>query len=228
MEPILSVKDLTISVDGRTILQGITFDVKPHESLVIIGANGAGKTLLIKTVMGFYRPTAGSYSWKKGIRIGYVPQKFTLDKKLPLTVREFLELKGRSSAGAMGKTLADVGLSQDFLDRSIGSLSGGQYQRALIAWALVDQPDVLIFDEPTVSIDVSGQAAIYQLIDALKKDKGITVFMVSHDLDVVYEHADKVICLAGREMICSADPRNALDQKKLEEVYGRNVSAYHH
>ncbi len=229
MEPILSVKDLKVSVEGRTILSGISFDVKPRESVVIIGANGSGKTLLLKTLMGFMKPASGTFTWKPGIRIGYVPQKFSLDKKLPILVKEFIGLKsGVVEQEALASLITDVGLDASILSRNMGTLSGGQAQRVLIAWALSDNPDVLIFDEPTESIDMAGEHAIYELVDSLKKNKGITVFMVSHDLDVVYKYGDKVLCLAGTAMICSEDPRNVLDQKKIEEVYGRAAHTYHH
>jgi len=215
---ILEVKDLSVSVDGKTILSDVTFNVTQNQTVVIIGVNGSGKTLLLKTLMGFSEPLAGMFKWKEGIKIGYVPQKLTIEKKLPLTVNDFVKLKIKNiSLQKIVRALEDVGLKREIGEKSLGNLSGGQFQRALIAWAIVDNPDVLIFDEPTESIDPIGQASLYELIDNLKKKKGIGVFIVSHDLDILENYADKVLCLAKGKLICYASPGEVKD--KIPKVY---------
>ncbi len=215
---ILEVGELSVAFDKKIILDRISFEVEERKTVVIIGANGSGKTLLLKTLMGFLKPLSGTYAWKEGIKIGYVPQKLTIEKKLPLTVNDFVKLRTKNiSSRKISQSLEDVGLNKELGDSSLGKLSGGQFQRALIAWAIVDDPDVLIFDEPTESIDPTGQEAIYELIDKLKKKKGIGVFIVSHDLDILEKYADKVLCLADARLACYASPRDIKD--KIPKVY---------
>ena len=224
---ILSVKDLDINVGGRKVLSDLNFNIEEKDLVAIIGANGVGKTLLVRTLMGLHHDFTGQIHWDKDIKIGYVPQKFSIDKKLPLTVCEFIRLKKGVGEHRVHHLLRDVGLPENLADVPLSNLSGGEFQRALIAWALSDHPTVLVFDEPTASIDMAGEHAIYELLSSLKKERGITIFMVSHDLELVYNYADRVLCLANGSMICSPTPKDESGKKLLREIYGPHFHSHH-
>ncbi len=229
---ILNVDNLSIRLDHETILNGISFDVKQGEALAIIGPNGAGKTVLFRALLGLvaYR---GTIEWKKGVRIGYVPQKFFVDKSFPITVREFFLLKSRgfwmpkpAFLSHLEHELSLVGLAKDILIKPVNELSGGQLQRILISWAMLNHPDVLLFDEPTAGIDVGAEETIYTILHKLQNDRGTTVLLISHDLNIVYRYADKVLCV-NKTMICHGKPKDILNPEELVRIYGEG-GFYHH
>ncbi len=228
MEPLLKVTDLKVGIGNTTILKEMDFEVEAGETVVIIGSNGAGKSLLVRTLMGLIPPISGQIEWKKGVKIGYVPQKFFVGQHVPITVGEFLALKGSMTEEHIRTTLARVGLGDAEKDKPVSVLSGGQFQRMIVAWALVDNPTVLVFDEPTESVDVAGQASIYSLIHSLKKDQGITVFLVTHDLDIVYNYGDRVLCLSQGSLVCSESPNKSLSAEMLNTIYGHELHNHAH
>lgn len=202
-EILLSVKDLRVKIDRHVILNNITFEVKKDEILAVVGPNGAGKTVLFRTLLGLI-PYAGQITWQKNLKIGYVPQRLAIAKDLPLTTREFLGLKEKNKKEIVG-ILESVGfeedrphaghLSQHILKRKLGVLSGGELQRVLIAFALLGHPDVLLFDEPTSGVDVSGEETIYGLLHKLRARQNLTILLISHEPEIVHEYADKVLDL---------------------------------
>src|SRR5215510_14692617 len=178
---VLKVSDCTVVLDGLTLLSGISFAVRKGEALAVIGPNGAGKTLLFKALLGLV-PFSGTIEWQAGLRSGYVPQKFPVDRTVPLSVREFFLLKAKrfwfpdkTFLQHLAHELSLVGLSQEVLERPVGELSGGQLQRLLIAWAMLDHPEVMLFDEPTAGIDVGFEETVYQLLQRLQSVPGTTV-----------------------------------------------------
>ena len=220
---ILRVENLSVSLDGFSILEYVSFNVPKGTITAIIGPNGAGKTTLFRALLGLI-PYRGELRWQKGIRIGYVPQKFTIDRDMPLTVNDFFELKTRN-IDKVFEALRLVGISQDehhvrhhILERRIGVLSGGEFQKVSIAWALIDDPDVLLFDEPTAGIDAGSEETIYTLIRRIRDEKGLTVLFISHELSITYQYADQVVCL-NKKMICQGHPKQVLDNKVLQELY---------
>ena len=225
MESLLKVTHLVVGVGGTTVLKEMDFSVEQGETVVIIGSNGAGKSLLVRTLMGLIPPIAGSIAWRPGIKIGYVPQKFSVGRHIPITIEEFLALKGPVSRSKIVQTLARVGLPETSAQKPLSILSGGQFQRMIVAWAIIDDPNVLVFDEPTESVDVAGQASIYSLINELKKEAAITVFLVTHDLDTVYSFGDRVLCLSQGSLVCSDSPKKSLSPEMLDTIYGH---ALHH
>lgn len=229
---ILSVKNLNVVLENEHILQDISFEVRIGEALAIIGPNGAGKTVLFKTLLGFF-PYEGEIRWRDGVKICYVPQKFLVEKNMPFTVREFFLLKSRrfwqterNFAAHVAKELEIFKLETDIMKKSLNELSGGEFQRLLIAWAMIDHPDVLLFDEPTAGIDVGFEETAYQLIHKMQKERHTTVLLISHDLNLVYRYAQSVICL-NRKMICEGPPKEVLNPKELAELYGES-GFYHH
>lgn len=224
-EIILKVNNLTVEFGGQRIITDLTFEVEEGEILVILGPNGAGKTVLLRTLLNLL-PHEGEIKWKEGVKIGYVPQRLPFIKDVPLSVAEFFDLKNISGKEAM-KALKLVGLENSFLKKSIGFLSSGQFQRILIAWALAGDPDVLLFDEPTTGIDIGAEETIYSLLKKLKKEKDMTVFLVSHDLNVVYKYASKVLCL-NKKMVCCGSPREVMEPRSLAKLFGEEISFYGH
>lgn len=223
---ILEVTNLNISFNGHKVLDDINFEVKRDDTLAIIGPNGAGKTVLFKCLLGLL-PYEGKVDWASDTKIGYVPQKLGVDKNLPLTVGEFLKLKEKNT-DILKESLGKVGLSDlKLLNTRLGVLSGGEFQRVLIAFALLGDPNVLLFDEPTSGVDISAEETVYSLIEKLKKKADLTIIFISHELGVVYKHAASVLCL-NKEKVCFGPPHDAIDKESLQKLYGEEVNLHHH
>ena len=231
VSPILKVENLTVHLDGQKILHNISFDLNQNDTVAIVGPNGAGKSVLFRALLGLV-PYTGTVAWMKDIKINYIPQRFTIDRDFPLTVREFLQFKTKNHHLILS-ALRSVGITDEhhinhhLLNQRLGWLSGGQIQRVLIAWALIDQPDVILFDEPTAGIDVGGEETIYHLIKKLKDEKDLTILIISHDLNVVYKYAKTVLCL-NKDLVCYGPPADALDPSALKALYGEATFFTHH
>ena len=229
MAKILEAKNLTVKFGGNTVVDDISFHVEKGESLAIIGPNGSGKTVLLRALIGFV-PYEGTVEWSKEARIGYVPQKVDMDRKVPMNVMNLLHAKAailkinKSEVGSIVKT---VNLSPKILNEPIGHLSSGQLQRALIAFALLGHPNVILFDEPTASMDAPGEEQTYELIHRLQDDFDVTPVVVSHDLSFVYKYATQVLCL-NKQGLCFGEPRAVLTPDVLEKLYGTPHGYYQH
>jgi zinc transport system ATP-binding protein len=227
--PRLSVAKLRIAFGGRVVIHDLSFQVNPGDCLAIIGPNGAGKTVLLKSLLGLL-PHSGQIRWSPEARLGYVPQQVAADWQLPLRVKDLLEAKVRTlnlPVGTLASACAQVDFAPEILNATMGSLSGGQFQKALIAFALVGDPNVLLFDEPTASLDELTEDRVYELLHSLQQEKGITVLLVSHDLSVVYRYATKVLCLSKAEA-CMGAPKEILTPERLEELYAAPPKYYRH
>jgi zinc transport system ATP-binding protein len=223
---VLKVKNLNVELDGEKIIENLKFEVKKKETLVILGPNGAGKTVLFRTLLGLL-PFEGKIQWQKGLKVGYVPTGLLLTKDIPLTVKEFFNLKGISQQEAL-EGLRAVGMKgQNVLEKRVGLLSSGQFQRLLVAWGLAGNPRVLLFDEPTAGIDVRGQESIYLLLDKLRKSRSLTILLITHDLSIVYKLADRVICL-NKKALCQGSPLEVLTPQHLSQLYGGEIKFYQH
>ncbi len=229
MDTVLDVEDLSVSFGATPILRHLSFQVVRGSSVAIIGPNGAGKTVLLRALIGA-TPHTGSVRWAPGIRFGYVPQKLDLVRDVPITGSDFLHAKaacdGRATTPA-ADVLRAVGLSERACAQSIGSLSGGQFQRLLVAFALMGEPDVLLLDEPTAGVDENGQERLNELVHRLQRERGLTVLLISHDLSVVSLHATNVLCL-GPDRVCFGPPRTILTPELLNEIYGAPVAFHVH
>lgn len=229
MEPVLTVRDLEVGFAGRPILHKLSFEVHRGDTLAVLGPNGAGKTVLLRALLQLL-PYSGLIRWAPGTQIGYVPQKIAADRHLPIEVRDLLSAKARIlhlPATAVEETAEAVELSRELLTASIGVLSGGQFQKVLIAFALLGSPNVLLFDEPTASLDELSEERVYGLLAELQRSRGLTILLVSHDLSVVYQKANKVLCLS-RETVCFGSPREILTPETLAAIYGAPPAYYRH
>jgi zinc transport system ATP-binding protein len=226
---VLVVKHLVVGLEDRLIIEDLSFDLAPRERLVILGPNGAGKTVLLKALLNLL-PFEGQITWAPDTRIGYVPQKIDPDRHLPLTYRDLLNSKCkimRLATTKIDEISESVGLTKGTLNTPVGHLSGGQFQRGLVGLALIGNPNVLLLDEPTASIDEPGEEHIYQLIDRMQSLYNLAVIAVSHDLSFIYRYATKVLCLNKRN-VCMGPPQEVLTQEVLTDLYGAPVSYYHH
>lgn len=232
---IIEVKNLNFSYDGLPILENISFSIKKGDIVALIGPNGSGKTTLIKNILGLLTPTSGkvlinNQNIKNQItKIAYVPQKFEFDRTTPITLNEFLSLekcgKDSHSCKNIDTFLAKVDLT-DYKYQRLSSLSGGQFQKAMIARALLHEKEILIFDEPSTGIDLGGEKTVYDLIATTNKENGVTCLMVSHDLNIVSNFTKQVICI-NKKMVCQGPPKKTITPKMLEELYGVKIGLYH-
>lgn len=231
---LLSIKNLSVRFGSQTVLDGLSIDIEKGDVVAVIGPNGAGKTVLFRALLGLVAYD-GEISWPKHVKIGYVPQKLSVQRDFPLTVSEFLNFKG-SSREEVYEALQEVGflknndkrhLEHHLLSAKLGELSGGEFQRVLIAYALIDHPDILLFDEPTAGVDIGGEETIYSFLEKLHQKHGMTILLITHDLNVIYRYAKRVLCI-NKEKICYGSPKEALNQGVLEKLYGAKVGVYQH
>jgi zinc transport system ATP-binding protein len=225
---LLEVKNFGVTLNGSPLLSGLNFSVNQGEFLTILGPNGSGKTVLIKSLLGLL-PYQGDVVWHTKPKIGYLPQGLNQAsvREMPLTVRDFFGLKGQSREQAR-KYLSLVGLSGGVLDKRAGHLSGGEFQRMLVAWVLASRPTVLFLDEPTTAVDVAGGETIYSLLNDIWREHELTVFNVTHDLNIVYAHSTHVLCLSRRGHMCYGIPREVLTPEVLNDMYASDVKFYTH
>jgi zinc transport system ATP-binding protein len=229
MAPILSVRDLTVRFGERTIIQNLSFAVERGENVAIIGPNGAGKTVLLRALLHLL-PYEGAIEWAPEAKLGYVPQKIAADRQLPLDVNDLLAAKARllKLPGQNVRPVAErVGVTPELLDSSVGVLSGGEFQKALIAFALLGNPNVLLFDEPMASLDELTEEHVYDLLRDLQREQNLTVLLVSHDLSVVYQFATNVLCLSKGKP-CFGPPTEILTPQNLEAIYSAPVKFHQH
>ncbi len=229
--PLVAATGLSVRLGGRVILDRADLEVRPGEIVTLIGPNGAGKTTLVRAVLGLVRPAAGTVRRRPGLRIGYMPQRLTVDATLPLTVRRFLGLWRPAPAGRIAAVLAEAGV-EHLADRPVQAVSGGELQRVMLARALVGDPDLLVLDEPDQAVDVHGQAELFGRIEALRRERGCGVLLVSHDLHTVMARTDRVLCL-NRHVCCSGTPEDVSRHPEYHALFGRHaaelaVYVHHH
>lgn len=221
-DDMLVVSDLGVRLRDKIILEDVSFNVKKGSTLAIVGPNGGGKTTLFKVFLKLVRYT-GSVRWSNGVRMGYVPQTL-IATDLPISVEEFLKLKTRADFEAC---LRSVGLGRETLSQRVGSLSGGELQRVLIAWATVDRPNVLLFDEPTSGVDIGAEEPIYKNVNLLKTELGITTLLISHNMHVVMHYSDYVLAL-NKRVLFFGESKSLTHTKLLSIVYGEEFDLPEH
>lgn len=227
-EILLEVRNLSVTLGGAPVLSDLSFSVQEGEILTILGPNGSGKTVLLKALLGLL-PFTGEVNWHKKPRIGYLPQGLNQMsvRDMPLTVEDFFALK-KLNRDRVTRYLPLVGLASGVLGKRAGYLSGGEFQRMLVAWVLASRPEVLFLDEPTTAIDVVGGETIYSLLKKIWREQKLTMFVVTHDLNIVYAHSTHVLCLSRFAHTCYGIPKEVLTPDVLNDMYGTDVKFYTH
>jgi zinc transport system ATP-binding protein len=244
MTPLLEVDRVSVRYGDTLVLESVSLAVEQGEFLGIIGPNGSGKTTLLRVMLGLLRPTSGSVrlfgealgSFREWRRLGYMPQRTTFDGTLPVTAAEVVATGLVSGLGfrrtgpderrKVTESLALVGMEKHARTR-MGVLSTGQQQRVLIARALVSDPELLLLDEPTASIDVEAQSSFYTLLRSFNRERGVTLVIVSHDIGVVAQEVSRVACL-NRHLLSCGRPADVLTQEALSTLYGSSVRVVPH
>lgn len=243
---VLSLRQVTLGYPGVVAVSEASFDVWRGEFIGIVGPNGSGKSTLLQGILGLLPPRAGEIELlgcrrnhlhhTRG-RLGYVPQKSKCDARFPVSAAEvvlmglyaqigWLRRPGREHWRRAHECLEIVGLAA-YAGRRFGELSGGQQQRVLIARALAPRPLVLLLDEPTAAVDISAQQSILETIQRLHREQGLTVLMVSHDLNEIVHVCDRILLLDKRVVGFGA-PNEVLTKENLQTVYGNRVFVYDH
>lgn len=215
---LIFVKNLSVAYGANTVLHNVNLTLEPGEIVTIVGPNGSGKTSLLRAIIGATKPASGEITLKPGLKIGYVPQRLHIDPTLPITVERFMRLTDHVPREACQAAL-DAARVPDLLHRQMTQLSGGQFQRVLLARALINEPDVLLLDEATQGLDQPGSAAFYRQIEAVCRDTGCAVLMISHELHVVMSASDRVICLNGH-VCCEGAPAVVASAPEYRALFG--------
>ncbi|HYB90827.1 MAG TPA: metal ABC transporter ATP-binding protein [Candidatus Binataceae bacterium] len=229
MSNVLEVEHLGVRFGATAIIRDLSFSVAHASTLAVIGPNGSGKSVLFRSLIGAI-PHEGVIRWAAGVKLGYVPQKLDIERDLPITGRDFLHAKAAISKASEHDTahaLAEVGLGAQILALPIGAMSGGQFQRLLVAFALIGGPNVLLLDEPAAGVDEPGQEQLNEMLRRLAEDEGVTVMLISHDLSIVYRYATNVLCL-GSSRPFFGPPETTLTPGTLAELYGTSVGIHIH
>lgn len=215
---LISIEDLSVRYGAKTVLRHVGLSVEPGEIVTIVGPNGSGKTSLFRAIIGATEPAAGKIKIKPGIRIGYVPQRLHVDPTLPMTVERFMRLSERVRRQDCATALDAAGIP-DLLKRQMSQLSGGQFQRVLLARALINRPEILLLDEATQGLDQPGSAAFYRQIETVRAETGCAVLMISHELHVVMSASDRVVCLNGH-VCCEGTPAVVASAPEYRALFG--------
>jgi len=215
---ILKVSNLSVKLQNQTILDNVNFKVKKGTTLAVLGPNGAGKTVLFKTLLNLL-PYSGKVEWEGKVKIGYVPQNIAVSD-IPISVKEFLSFRnGSDVASCLDAVRLDA---EDVSDKKLAILSGGQFRRVLIAWALIDNPNVLLFDEPTTGVDIGGEEPILVMLNELKKSKNMTILLITHDVHVVNEYSDYLLAL-NKCVTFFGESKEIMNPTVQKTLYGETV-----
>ena len=218
---LLKVENAGFSINDKSLVKGVSFEVKQSEIVTLIGPNGSGKSTTAKIALGIYKNIDGKVKTYTD-KIGYVPQKISIDWTLPIRVLDFMSLTENLTQDQINTALNLTGV-EHLKDKSLSNLSGGEFQRVLIARAISKQPELLVLDEPVQGVDFKGEIALYELIKKISEKMKCGILLISHDLHVVMSATDFVICLNGH-VCCSGTPQKVIKDNKYKELFGDRAS----
>lgn len=217
-QSLITMQGAGVRRGSRVLVEGIDLTIKRGEIVTLIGPNGSGKSTTAKMATGVLKPSMGTVTRQPGLRIGYVPQKLSIDWTLPLTVERLMTLTGRFSRAEIEVALELVG-ARRLLGAAVQELSGGEFQRVLFARATIRQPDLLVLDEPVQGVDAAGEVALYELVRQIRDTSRAGILMISHDLHVVMAETDTVICLNGH-VCCTGTPATVKRSPEYLKLFG--------
>ena len=220
--PLVELKNINVKYGQHVALSNINLTVYPNSIITIVGPNGGGKSTLLKVLLKLQQPTSGQVIYNKHIRIGYVPQKIHLDHNLPITVEKFLSLKKGIGQQDIQDAMTRLSITH-LMHNSMQKLSGGEMQRVLLARAMLNKPNLLVLDEPTQGVDMTGQAELYQLINQTQKQLNCAILMVSHDLHIVMEDSKEVLCI-NQHICCAGTPESLSNDPTFMRLWGNQIS----
>lgn len=220
--PLVSLTGAGVSRSGRWLVRGVDFSVRPGEIVTLIGPNGSGKSTSAKMAIGVIKADEGRVERKPGLTVGYVPQRLTVDWTMPLNVRRLMTLTAPLSTFEVESALGAVGIAH-LANAEVQHLSGGEFQRALLARAMARKPDILVLDEPVQGVDFSGEIALYDLITSIRNTTGCGILLISHDLHVVMAETDTVICLNGH-VCCRGTPAAVSQSPEYMRLFGAKAA----
>ena len=223
VEPLASASEVSVSFRGKPVLDGVSIAIHASEIVTLIGPNGAGKTTLARVLLGLAPISKGSISRRAGLRVGYVPQRFSIEPVIPLPVLRFMSLTQPVPKARALECLAETGAAH-LTGAQMSALSGGEFQRVLLARALARDPHFLVLDEPAQAIDFGGAAQLYELIAAIRARRRCGILLISHDLQVVLGASDRVICL-NRHICCEGVPRAVAEHPEYVRLFGPDAAA---
>jgi zinc transport system ATP-binding protein len=226
MKSLIKSTSLSVKVGGKNILSNINFSVYENEILSIIGLNGSGKTTLLKTLAGIIKSYSGTLKIHTK-KIGYVPQKLDFDRTVPFSVLEVLKNLSLQTIATIENALEELD-AKHLLYKKISDLSGGELQRVLIANAILNKPEILLFDEPTAGIDAIGEKQFYNLVTQIHKKYQTTIVLVSHDIHSVFVRSSRILCLHDKSICCTGTPAAVSNNKTLKELFPTYLSPYRH
>jgi zinc transport system ATP-binding protein len=219
---LIAARGISKDFAQRKVLQNVSLELSPGKAVTLIGPNGAGKTTLVRILLGLLDPDSGHIERHSDLRIGYMPQRLALQATLPLTVDRFLKLANKRRGSSISGTLDLLNIDHLAAQQMI-SISGGELQRVLLARALLQDPQLLVLDEPAQGVDLNGQAELYQLIGRIRAERGCAVLMISHDLQLVMSATDEVICL-NHHICCHGEPEQVSADPAFLDLFGPNLS----
>jgi len=221
---LITVANVNMQLGRKLILQDINLSIGKNQIITVVGPNGAGKSTLVHILLGLLKPTQGTVTPDPSLRLGYMPQKFRMNYLLPLTVRDFLNMAQGFEKKHLEDLSQQLGITK-IMQTQLMAISGGELQRVLLARALLNRPNLLVLDEPTQGIDLSGQLEFYNLVQEIKNIYQCSIFMVSHDLHFVMAGTDEVVCL-NQHICCQGHPEEIRDKPEFLNLFGQKESAY--
>jgi zinc transport system ATP-binding protein len=216
--PLIKADQLSLKKENNIILYDISFQIDAGQLVTLIGPNGSGKSTLLKILLGLIKPSSGTIVRHPKLKIGYMPQTLHIDSTLPLSVNDFLKLSPHPQEEEVLTVLERVHMRHQRYTL-MHHLSGGEFQRVLLAKALLPKPDLLVLDEPVQGVDILGQAELYRLIQHIRDTTGCGVLLVSHDLHFVHAASDRVICL-NHHICCQGHPEDVRKNPDYLSLFG--------
>ena len=219
---LISAQNISVVKNEKAILKNIDIEIKKNDFLTIIGPNGAGKTMLLKCLMEFYKPDSGQIIKKPNLKIGYMPQSINIINTMPMSVQNFITMRKKFDEISFRQVVSETQIEK-IINKQLSVLSGGEMQRVLLARSLLNNPELLILDEPAQNLDVSGQIYFYNLLQSIYLKRGLSILMVSHDLHLVMASTKKVLCLSNH-ICCIGKPQQITKDPEFISMFGKDMA----